>query len=218
MASSRVGLVDDHPLYARALEQHFETLDDLVWAGSAGTVGELLRNASDLDVAILDLRLADGSVPHDNIERLHGLGIKVLVYTSGEHPELLRSAARAGVLGVVLKTESEATVLAAIRAASRGEPVITSEWAAAIDGDPDLARIDLSPQLQRVLTRWAEGETAATIARGLGVSVETVNDYKRRIQLKYAAAGRPTTTKQDFLKRAMEDGWVPYPIHRKPPQ
>jgi DNA-binding NarL/FixJ family response regulator len=216
MTASRVGLVDDHPLYARALEQHFATLDDLVWAGSATTVGELLQNVPNLDVVVLDLRLADGSIPHDNIELLHGRGIKVLVYTSGEHPELLRSAARAGVLGVVLKTESEAMVLAAIRVASRGEPVVTSEWAAAIDGDPDLARVDLSPQLQRVLTRWAEGETASTIARGLGVSIETINDYKRRIQLKYAAAGRPTTTKQDFLKRAMEDGWVPYPTHRKP--
>jgi two-component system nitrate/nitrite response regulator NarL len=210
--------VDDHPLYARALEHLVATVDDLQWAGSADTVDELLENIPHPDVVVLDLRLADGSIPHDNIERLHDRGIKELVYTSGEHPELLRSAARAGVLGVVLKSESEATVLAAIRAASRGEPVVTSEWAAAVDGDPDLAGVDLSPQLQRVLTRWAEGETVATIARGLGVSTETINDYKRRIQLKYAGAGRPTHTKQDFLKRAMEDGWVPYPIHRKPLQ
>jgi DNA-binding NarL/FixJ family response regulator len=216
MAACRVGVVDDHPLYARALEHLVKAEDDLRWVGFADTVGGLLREVPQPELVLLDLRLADGSTPHDNIELLHASGVRVLVYTSGEHPELLRSAARAGVLGVVLKSEAEATVIAAIRAASRGEPVVTSEWAAAVDGDPDLARVDLSPQLQRVLTRWAEGETVASIARGLGVSIETVNDYKRRIQLKYAEAGRPTHTKQDFLKRAMEDGWVPYPIHRKP--
>lgn len=216
MMVCQVGLVDDHPLYARALEQMVAGTDDLRWVGAGTCVDELFEKVAGLDVVILDLRLADGTIPHDNIQRFHDRGVKVLVYTSGEHPELLRSAARAGVLGVVLKSEPEATVLAAIRAAARGEPVVTTEWAAAVDSDPDLDRVDLSPQLQRVLTRWAEGETAAAIARGLGVSTETVNDYKRRIQLKYAEAGRPTYTKQDFLKRAMEDGWLPYPVRRKP--
>lgn len=216
MVVCRVALVDDHPLVARALEQLLSDVDDLAWVGSAATVGELLEQFTALDVVILDMRLADGTIPHDNIARLHECDIKVMVYTSGEHPELLRSAARAGVLGVVLKSESEAAVLAAIQSAARGEPVVTVEWAAAVDADPELHRVDLSPQLQRVLTRWAEGETVAAIARGLGVSPETVNDYKRRIQLKYAQVGRPTWTKQDYLKRAMEDGFVEYPIRRKP--
>lgn len=216
MTVCRVALVDDHPLVARALEQLLSDADGLQWEGSAATVNELVERSPELDVVVLDLRLADGTIPHDNITRLHERGVKVLVYTSGEHPELLRSAARAGALGVVLKSEPEATVLAAIEAAARGEPVTTVEWAAAVDADPELHRVDLSPQLQRVLTRWAEGETVGAIARGLNVSPETVNDYKRRIQLKYAEAGRPTSTKQDFLKRAMEDGFVAYPIRHIP--
>jgi two-component system nitrate/nitrite response regulator NarL len=210
----RVGLIDDHPLYARALEQLVASVDDLEWVGSATTVDELMAKASGLDVVMLDLRLVDGSIPHDNIQKFHDRGVTVLVYTSGEHPELLRSAARAGVLGVILKSEREDMVLAAIQAAARGEPVVTTHWAAAIDGDPNLDKVDLSPQQQRVLTRWAEGEKVSTIARGLGISVSMVNDHKRAIQLKYAQAGRPTRTQPDFYKRALEDGWLPYPFRR----
>jgi DNA-binding NarL/FixJ family response regulator len=216
MTVCRVGLVDDHPLYARALGQLLATADDVEWCGSAATVDELVVKAPDLDVVMLDLRLADGTIPHDNIQRLHDRNIKVLVYTSGEHPELLRSAARAGVLGVVLKSEKEAVVLEAIRCAAHGEPVLTTDWAVAVDGDPGLDKVDLTAQQQRVLTRWAEGEKAATIARGLGIGVDRVNEHKRNIRLKFAQAGRPTRTDQDVLKRAMEDGWVPYPIRRKP--
>ncbi len=207
----RVGLIDDHPLFALALEQLLNTAADVEWVGASATVEEMLSDYGHVDVAVLDLRLVDGSTPYDNVEHLRARGVKVLVYTSGEHPELLRSAARAGVLGIVLKSEPNEAVLSAIRAVVREQPVVTKEWAAAIDGDPDLGTVDLSPQLQRVLTRYASGQTAAAIGRGLGISVETVNDYLKRIRLKYAEAGRPIRSKLDFPKRAMEDGFLPYP-------
>ncbi len=217
MALCRVGLIDDHPLYADALELLVSGAEDLHWAGSAESVDALLRAVPDVELAILDLRLADGSLPQENVERLHAHGVAVLVYTSGEHPALLRSAARAGVLGVVLKTSPKADVLAAIRAAAAGEPVLTAEWAAAVDSDPELHKVDLSLQQQRVLTRVAEGELVETIARGLGISSETVKMHTQRIRLKYAEAQRPIRSPQDYLRRAMEDGWTPYPVLRKPP-
>ena len=211
----RVALIDDHPLFAIALDRLLEPAGDLEWVGASASVDDLLKDHRRVDIAVLDLRLADGTTPHDNVRRLGDNGIKVLVYTSGEHPELLRSAARAGVPGIVLKSESQATILGAIRSVALGQPVVTKEWAAAIDADPDLIAISLSPQLQRVLTRYASGETAGTIAKTLGLSVDTVNDYLQRIRLKYAEAGRPTRSKLDFSKRAMEDGFLPYPRRRR---
>jgi two-component system nitrate/nitrite response regulator NarL len=213
--SWRVALIDDHPLFAVALEQLLKTAGDLEWVGARTSVDELLKDCGRVDIAVLDLRLTDGTTPFDNVQRLCDNGIKVLVYTSGEHPELLRSAARAGVLGIVLKSETEATILGAIRSVALDQPVVTKEWAAAVDGDPDLGAVDLSPQLQRVLTRYASGQTAAAVARSLGISVETVNDYLTRIRLKYAEAGRPIRSKLDFPKRAMEDGFLPYPRRRR---
>lgn len=210
-----VGLIDDHPLVATGLERLLGDVADLGWVGVGRTVDDFAAAHPDVDVAVLDLRLEDGSVPYDNVRRLQDLGAKVLVYTSGEHPELLRSAAGAGAMGVVLKSESEPVIVEAIRSVARGEPVLNTQWAAALDADPNLAAVDLGPQLQRVLTRYGDGESVPTIAKGLSISENTVKDYLRRIRVRYEQAGRPIEGKQDFGKRAMEDGWLPYPRRRR---
>ncbi len=173
------------------------------------------RGGCPLDVVLLDLRLDDGTTPRENVNALSAAGVATVVYTSGEHTALLRSAARAGALGVVLKSADESVIIDAIRAAAEGRAVLTTEWAAAIDGDPpELAAVDLSPQLQKVLALYASGETSARVGAALGVSAETVNEYLKRIRQKYADAGRPTRTKVDLFKRAVEDGWLPVPPQR----
>lgn len=207
----RVGMVDDHRAPVWGIERILETHDDLCLVASASTVSELLAQTDDLDVVILDLRLNDGTTPRENVATLAERGIGTVVYTSGEHPDLLRSAARAGTLGVVLKSAPEEEIVGAVRTAGRGQEVLTTEWAAAIDGDPNLDAVDLSPQLQRVLTLYASGGTSISVGQELGVSPDTVNEYLKRIRQKYADAGRPTRTKLDLFKRAVEDGWLPMP-------
>ncbi|OZE92421.1 two-component system response regulator [Rhodococcoides fascians] len=210
-AGLRVGMVDDHQSPVWGIERVLGTCADIVWVGSAQTVAGLLSRTPDVDVVVLDLRLADGSTPQDNVERLQSAGAHVLVYTSGEYPELLRSAAKAGVSGVVLKAAPQEQVIAAVRAAGRGETVLGTEWAAALDADPDLDGVQLSPQLQRVLALYAAGETSVQVAREIGVQVDTVHEYLKRIRDKYAHAGRPAQSKLELFKRAVEDGWLPMP-------
>ncbi|MGW5525163.1 LuxR C-terminal-related transcriptional regulator [Gordonia sp. NPDC003950] len=207
----RVGMVDDHRSPIWGIERVLEPEPDIELVRAAATVDELLAAGVELDLVLLDLRLDDGTTPRENVNRLRDAGIGAVVYTSGEHPALLRSAARAGALGVVLKSASEDEIREALRAAGQGRAVLTTEWAAAIDGDPELAAVDLSPQLQRVLALYASGETSAGVGAALGVSAETVNEYLKRIRQKYADAGRPTRTKIDLYKRAIEDGWLPMP-------
>lgn len=207
----RVGMIDDHRSPIWGIERVLEPESDVELVCSASTVDELLAAEADLDVVLLDLRLDDGTTPRDNVSRLRDAGIGTVVYTSGEHPALLRSAAKAGALGVVLKSASETEIRSALRDAGQGKAILTTEWAAAIDGDPELAAVDLSPQLQRVLALYASGETSAGVGEALGVTAETVNEYLKRIRQKYAEAGRPTRTKIDLYKRAIEDGWLPVP-------
>lgn len=211
----RIALVDDHPLYDLAMRQLIEAATDLQWCGTRPTVSDLLRDLPNVDIAVLDLRLADGTTPYDNVCRLRDAGIRVLVYTSGEHPELLLSAARANALGVVLKSEEPAVVLDAIYAAARDEPVVSTVWASAIDGAPDLDAAKLTPQQQRVLSLYGDGETAAAVARKLGISSETVNDHLKAIRLRYAEAERPIRSRIGFTYRAIEDGFLPLPWRRK---
>ncbi|MFD4401886.1 LuxR C-terminal-related transcriptional regulator [Nocardia sp. NPDC058499] len=218
----RIGLVEDHESVAIGLVAMLEPEPDLELVVTAGTVAGLLAEPAcriegvpALDLVVLDLRLADDSTPEDNVATLREHGVEVLVFTGADNPYLVRSAARAGVLGVVRKSEDVATVVGAVRRAASGEQVVTTDWAAAIDGDPQLSSVGLSPRQEEVLTLYASGEKASRVARLTGLSEQTVNDYLGRIRQKYADAGRPAPTKTDLYKRAVEDGWLPVPEHRR---
>lgn len=207
----RIGLVEDHESVALGLKSMLVDESDLDLVAMAATVGELLDLGEALDLVVLDLRLGDGSSPRSNVEMLHAAGTRVLVYTGAENAFLVRSAARAGVLGVVRKSAPAATIVSAIRRAADGGQVVTTDWAAAIDGDPHLPDVGLSPRQREVLALYASGEKAARVAHLTGLSEQTVNDYLVRIRTKYAEAGRPAPTKTDLYKRAVEDGWLPMP-------
>lgn len=221
-APRRIGLVEDHESVAIGLAAMLGPEPDLRLVATATTVAGLLESPQcrladgwSLDLVVLDLRLADDSVPEDNVRALREHGVEVLVFTGAENPYLVRSAARAGVLGVLRKSADVATVVAAVRRAASGEQVVTTDWAAAIDGDPQLSSVGLSPRQEEVLTLYASGEKASRVARLTGLSEQTVNDYLGRIRQKYADAGRPAPTKTDLYKRAVEDGWLPVPEHRR---
>ncbi|MGZ8177004.1 LuxR C-terminal-related transcriptional regulator [Williamsia sp. SKLECPSW1] len=186
------------------------TADDLEFAGGAPTVDELLETTDGVTLAVLDLRLLDGSSPRANVEALHTHGIQTLVYTAAEDPFLVRSAASADVLGVVRKSSPAAVVLDAIRTAAAGHPVPTMDWAAAIDAD-DVFVVELSPRQREVLELYASGESTARVAELTDLAADTVNMHLDRIRLKYANAGRPARTKTDLYKRAVEDGFLPMP-------
>ena len=207
----RIGVVEDHAVAVAGLRQILSADPSLVIVAAAATVADLLADTTDLDLAILDLRLPDGSSPITNVEQLRDEGVETLVFTSGDEPFLVRAAARAGVLGVVRKSERDEVVVAAVRDAVRGRMVPTLDWALAIDGDSDFVQVNLSPRQCEVLSLYASGEPAARVARMTGLTEDTVNAYLGRIRQKYAEAGRPARTKTDLYKRALEDGWLPIP-------
>lgn len=215
-AVRRIGLVEDHESVAMGVAAMLAGEADLELVAAATTVPELLAATTELDLVVLDLRLGDGSTPEGNVRALRERGIEALVFTSAENAFLVRSAAKAGVLGVVRKSQDTATVIDAVRRAASGELVVTTDWAAAIDGDPGLADVGLSPRQEEVLTLYASGEKASRVARMTGLSEQTVNDYLTRIRQKYSNAGRPAPTKTDLYKRAVEDGWLPVPDHVVP--
>lgn len=211
VTAKRIGVVEDHESMVLGVRAMLAGHPGLTLAAAADSVSGLLARHVELDLVLLDLRLADGSSPTANIDALHAAGLPVLVFTGAENPYLVRQAAKADVLGIVRKSAPVEVVLAAIAAAADRTPVITTEWAAAVDGDPDLDAVDLSPRQQEVLSLYASGEPADRVAQFTGLSKETVNDYVGRIRVKYAAAGRPAATKVDLYRRAVEDGILPLP-------
>ncbi|MBO0856504.1 MAG: response regulator transcription factor [Nocardia sp.] len=211
----RIGVVEDHQVTITGLRQILAGEPTITIAATAASVPELLALTTDLTLVILDLRLPDGSAPAANIEQLREAGIETLIFTSGDEPFLVRAAARTGVLGVVRKSERDEVVAAAVRDAAAGRPVPTADWAVAIDSDPDFPAVNLSPRQRQVLSLYASGEPAARVARLTGLTEDTVNVYLSRIRQKYSEAGRPSRTKTELFKRALEDGWLPIPRRRR---
>ena len=100
----RVLIADDHPGVVRAVSRLLAYDHDVV--KTAGCVTELLAGVRELapDVIVLDLHLADadGLLACREITQEHP-GIKVIVFTAADHPEVRRRAIEAGASEVVHK-------------------------------------------------------------------------------------------------------------------
>lgn len=202
----RIALVEDHALITVGFKDLMASADDLELVGMVSTVEGLSDLTGPLDLVVLDLRLNDGSSPEENVATIHGLGAEVLIYTGAEDRKLIQAAARSGALGLIRKSADPEVLLEAVRTAAHGIEWFGTDWAAAIDADDALADARLSPREQEVLSLYASGETATSVAQRLGVSRETVADYVTRIRKKYAEAGRPAHSRVDLYVRAIEDG------------
>ena len=208
---TRVALVDDHAIVEVAFRAALADMPSVSFIGVAPTVHELLSEHPDAELVVLDLRLADGSSPVSNVSALRDRDMRVIAYTSGEDPSLVRLVARTEVLGIVRKSAPVEVLLETIRAAVDGEALMSTEWAAAIDADPELSAARLSPQEESVLALYATGLKTQAVAATLGIAVGAVEDHVRRIRVTYARLGRAAPTKIDLYKRAIEDGYLPLP-------
>jgi two-component system response regulator DevR len=211
MDPNRVVLIDDHEIIALAVREAIARVPGLDFAGVAPTVDAALADHPDAGLVVLDLRLADGSSPIRNVERLVEHGAAVIAYTSGESPYLLRLVATTPILGIVRKSDPLSVLTETLQQAADGRAVMSTEWAAAIDSDPGLDAAALSDQEQQVLRLFATGLKAQSVADAMKIAVPTVEDYVRRIRSKYARIGRNADTKIDLYKRAIEDGFLPLP-------
>jgi two-component system, NarL family, response regulator DevR len=201
--------VDDHETVRLGFAALLAPEDDLELRLSAATIEPVLERLSEFDLVVLDLRLSDGSTVESNMAHLTDRGANVIAFTAGDDRLGVRAASRGGALGIIRKSELSSVVLDAIRSAAEGSAVATTEWAAALDADPELEAAKLSPKEQQVLALYAAGEKSFTVADRTGLSAHTVAEYVRRIRQKYARVGRPAYSKVDLYKRAVEDGILP---------
>jgi DNA-binding CsgD family transcriptional regulator len=67
---------------------------------------------------------------------------------------------------------------------------------------------ELAPRETEVLLAWLLCDNKDDVARQLQISPTTVRTHLQRIRDKYAAAGRPASTKAALVARAIQDGLV----------
>lgn len=201
-----IGMVDDHAAIVHGVAALLDGVPDVRVAVAASTVAGLLAAERELDVAVLDLSLRDGSTVTDNVSALRGAGWPVIAFTGGEQPHLIREATRAGICGLVRKSASIDELVRAVRAVAAGEGEFDPEWAATLEADRTFVKSLLTDREVQVLRLYASGESAARVASALFISEDTVIDHVRRIRGKYAQQDRPVGSRVDLFRRAVEDG------------
>jgi DNA-binding NarL/FixJ family response regulator len=205
--------IDDHPMILRGLRSYFEAEAPCVSLTEiAPTVDALLAERGDrAGVVLLDVSLNDGTTVADNVARLAGVGLRVLLYTADHRPAVVRRALDAGALGLVLKEDPESRIVEAIHEAAQGRVVVSSAIAHQITADPR-GGIRLSDREVEVLALLARGLPWTTIARSLGTSAETARTHCYRAIEKYIRAGAAVALgPKDVAFQAVADGHVEAP-------
>lgn len=201
MASLRVLIADDHPLFRKGMRALLSSNSEFEVVGEAATGAEAAALAESLQP---DLILMDLQMPRDNgvaatREILHtSPHIRILVVTLFEDDDSVFMALRAGARGYVLKDADEGEMVRAIRAVGSGEaifsPAVASRvlafFAAPRPATPPQAFPTLTEREREILGLIAKGQPNAAIANELGLSTKTVANYVSNIFGKLQVADR----------------------------
>ncbi|CQR62985.1 Transcriptional regulatory protein devR (dosR) [Streptomyces leeuwenhoekii] len=183
----RVFLLDDHEVVRRGVHDLLAGEDDIEVVGEAGTAADALARipATRPDVAVLDVRLPDGSgVEVCRDVRSRDESIRCLMLTSFSDDEALFDAIMAGASGYVLKDIRGGELLAAVRDVAAGgsllDPVATARVLERLRGggprtDDRLAH--LTEQERRILELIGEGLTNRAIGERLHLAEKTIKNY-----------------------------------------
>ena len=180
-----VFLLDDHEIVRRGLRDLFES-NGLDIVGEASTAAEALQRipATRPDVAVLDVRLPDGSgVEVCRDLRSDNPDLKCLMLTSYSDDEALFDAIVAGASGYALKEIGSNDLVDAVRRIAAGESLIDPTLKAKViermqHPDPEDEKVAaLTDQERRLLDLLAEGLTNRQIAGEMFLAEKTVKNY-----------------------------------------
>jgi NarL family two-component system response regulator LiaR len=208
----RVLLVDDHPVVRQGLRALLSTQDGIDVVGEAGDGEAAVAAAERLspDVVLMDVVMPG----IDGVEALRRIGgrrpqTRVVMLTSYADERRAMEAVDAGASGFLLKDASPRDVVAAIRAAHRGEAILHPSVAAKLLAErrrPPAAHADLTARELEVLRLIARGLPNKQIAVELHVSEKTVKTHVSAILRKLAVADRTQAAMYAVRERLAEPG------------
>jgi DNA-binding NarL/FixJ family response regulator len=199
----RVLVADDQDLVRTGLRLILGTLEGIEVVGEARDGREAVRLARELrpDVCLMDIRMP----VLDGVEATRQLAgptvedpIAVVVITTFDLDEYVHGALQAGATGFLLKDAGPEMLGEAIRAASRGDSLISPSITrrllstfARTGGAPPTQPIDaLTEREEQVLLTLARGRTNAEIADELHISLSTVKTHVGSLMAKLDARNR----------------------------
>ena len=193
----RLALVDDHRVVRRGLRSFLEAFPDITVVGEASSGEAALEEIEAWlpDVVIMDLLLPGGMDGIEATRRIRSITphTQVVVLTAYTDEARVVAALRAGAIGYVRKDAKPEVLLAAVRAAARGQSMLDPAIAGTV-----LQELVASAQVQEDLTErelevlrlLAHGRTNRQIADELIVGAETVKTHVGNILAKLHLAHR----------------------------
>ncbi|MFI6476347.1 response regulator [Nonomuraea sp. NPDC050663] len=188
-------LVDDHPVVRAGIKALLDGEPDMEIVGEAENADDALRLVAlrEPDVVLMDLQLGDGPDGVEATRRIRELPRKpqILVLTTYETDADIVRAIDAGATGYLLKASPPDELFSAIRAAARGESVLSPKVAAKMmrrmrDPGPALTAREIE-----ILELLSKGAGNKEIARALFITEATVKTHLNHV---YGKLGVETRT------------------------
>jgi len=185
----RILIADASERVRTNIQRIVEQFDDVAWVRQARDCDEVLDivQRDGVEVALVDLALPglDDGIP---IRRITDSVRTIALSREGEERDILH-AFHGGACGFLRKDVGADVLAIAIRAAVRGESFLCPSVSRRVI-DAYVQRVEESAQgpsdrltarQREVLRLVAEGRTTKEIARGLGLSVKTVESHRAEI-------------------------------------
>ena len=194
MSSIRVLVASHIRLYCEGLERVLRESPDLACVGTAFSATEALERTHklDADVALLDMAMTGAFGVAKELARI-GSHCKIVALGMPEDETQVLSCAEIGISGYVTRDGSVEDVIAAIRAAARGEVHCSPKIAgslfrriAALSTERSMrpASGALTAREAQILKLVQEGMSNKMISRTLGIELPTVKNHVHSILAK----------------------------------
>jgi NarL family two-component system response regulator YdfI len=199
----RILIADDHDVVRDGLRLILESEDDFEVVGEAANGADAVRLYGELNphVVLMDLRMPgmDGLTAIKHI-RQQQPDANIVILTTYNEDALMLEGLRSGARSYLLKDTKRQVLFDTLRAAARGESLLSPEVIAKVVGQsggatPSTPRsaageIALTDREQEVLIGVARGERSKEIAARLGITERTVKAHLASIYNKFGVDSR----------------------------
>lgn len=203
----RVFLADDHAVVREGLRLLIEANGDIVVVGEAADGRETVRLVKHLqpDVVVMDITMPElNGIDAARRIREASDSTEIVVLSMHASTEYISQALRAGAKGYLLKESAGKEVAKAIRAAHAGKRYLSRHITETVVDDyihkfetlTDVNPVErLSSREREILQLIVEGKSNPEIAKGLSLSIKTVETYRSRLMDKLGIKDLPGLVK-----------------------
>jgi DNA-binding NarL/FixJ family response regulator len=205
----RILIADDHPVVRDGIRGMFTGDPGFEVVAEAGTGREAVARAAAHrpDVVLMDLRMPNGDGVWATAQIVDRDMAKVLVLTTYDTESDVLPAVEAGATGYLLKDTPRHELVSAVRAAARGESVLSPPVARRLMGRvrrPEQGT--LSDRELEILLEVAKGATNKRIAEHLFISEATVKTHLLHIYEKLEVGDRAAAVAAGYERGLITPG------------